>query len=419
MLTHGTECNFLTLWPAELHACSTSVISSDATLVHHAACCRRRRSHSQFELTMWCAAPATTGLLMLAASAATVVTPSDTQLQPIDPADRAALLRLREANAGQACPRLLSWGAEAAVDGCEWAGVTCLDGRVTVIDLRYCSIAVLPPESLVLDKLEVLELRGNMITVVPSTVSHLVSLQRIMVEMNQLTELPPQLCKLPKLGFLYIAYNKLTALPDCIGQMPVVDLWLRGNNVPVLPDSFCDITTGVAGHLDGSGLTRLPDCIGKVKFNGLFLQNNKLTSLPSSMAQIFTWPGVHALELANNKLTSLPDWVANATNITELNLEHNALTEIPSALPPHLTTLRLAGNPILTTDAQLNPTVTLMQTLSEQTMLTTLSVGFSPAGLSHPGFLVESMPGMQAGIARCPGTLDRRVQARCPFVIQT
>jgi hypothetical protein len=46
--------------------------------------------------------------------------------------------------------------------------------------------------------------------------------------------------------------------------MPVVDLWLRGNNVPVLPDSFCDITTGVAGHLDGSGLTRLPDCIGKV-----------------------------------------------------------------------------------------------------------------------------------------------------------
>jgi Leucine-rich repeat (LRR) protein len=137
------------------------------------------------------------------------------------------------------------------------------------------------------------------------------------------------------------------------------------------------------------------------------------------MAQIFTWPGVHALELANNKLTSLPDWVANATNITEINLEHNALTEIPSALPPHLTTLRLAGNPFLTTDAQLNPTVTLMQTLSEQTALTTLSVGFSPAGLPHPGFLVEAMPGMQAGIARCPGTLDRRVQAHCPFVIQT
>ena len=92
---------------------------------------------------------------------------------------------------------------------------------------------------------------------------------------------------------------------------------------------------------------------------------------------------------------------------------------LPSALPPHLTTLRLAGNPILTTDSQLNPTVTLMQTLSEQTALTTLSVGFSPAGLPHHGLLVESMPGMQTGIARCPGTLDRRVQARCPFVIQT
>ena len=362
---------------------------------------------------MWCGALATTSCLLLASTAIGYRSP------PIDPADRAALLRLREANAGQACGRLLSWGAEAEVDGCEWAGVTCSDGRVTVIDLRYCSIAVLPPESLVLDKLEVLELRGNGITVLPSTVSHLVSLQRIMIEMNQLTELPPQLCALPKLGFLYIAYNKLSSLPDCIGQMPVVDLWLRGNNVPTLPDSFCDIKTSLAGHLDDSGLTRLPDCIGKVKFNGLYLQNNYLTDLPSSMAQIFTWPGVHALELANNQLTSLPGWVANATNITELNLEYNALTEIPSQLPPHLTTLRLAGNPILTTDGQLNPTVTLMQTLSKQTALATLSIGFSPAGLHHPGFLVESMPGMQTGIARCPATLDRKVQAHCPFVIQT
>jgi hypothetical protein len=365
-------------------------------------------------MTQWRGTLAASSLLLLL-SVASAGAPT-----PADPADRAALLRLREANAVTACNDLLGWASDPEIDACQWSGVTCsAAGRVTVVDLRYCGITILPPESLVLDKLEVLELRGNAITSLPSTVSHLVSLQRIMIEMNQLSQLPPQLCALPKLGFLYIAYNKLTSLPDCIGHMPIVDLWLRGNNVPILPDSFCNITTGLAGHLDDSGLTRLPDCIGNVRFNGLFLQNNHLTDLPSSMAQIFTRPGVHALEVANNKLTSLPAWVALATNITELNLEHNALTEIPSPLPPHLTTLRLAGNPIMALDAQISLRATLLQTLAEQGTLTTLSVGFSPANVTYGAYLLQKMPGRETGVPRCPSTLDRAVPAPCPFVIQT
>ena len=100
-------------------------------------------------------------------------------------ADRTALLRLRDANQATACPALLCWGtASAPVAACDWPGVTCSPAvapgggadalrRVTVIDLRYCGLEVLPSESLQqFDKLEVLEVRGNAIAMLPVSNKH-------------------------------------------------------------------------------------------------------------------------------------------------------------------------------------------------------------------------------------------------------
>jgi hypothetical protein len=301
---------------------------------------------------------------------------------------------------------------------------------VIVVDLRYCGLTVLELGAVdgrpALDQLKVLELRGNAIAVLPTTIRGLTSLERIMIEMNRVKALPDEICTLSKLAFLYIAYNELTALPECIGELPIVDLWLRGNNVSELPQSFCEIKTGIAGHLDASGLTKLPDCIGRVRFNDLFLQGNELTELPESMAAIFSRrPG--PLEVAHNRLTALPSWLASTPNITAINAEGNKITRLPTALPKNLRSLRLGGNPLLfgvshIGDHGIKALIQTLGTLHNQTLLNTFSIAFASSVVDgrDTRYLVESMPGMSKGIARCPSSLDPNANmVSCPFTIQT
>ena len=341
----------------------------------------------------------------------------------MDAADLRALERLKGANP-HACAKLRSWGA-AGVDPCAWPGVTCTaaDGdaarRVQVVDLRYCGLTSLPADALVMDKLEVLEVRGNAIAALPPTVGHLTSLQRIMIEFNELTELPKEIC-MPQLQRLYIAYNKLTALPECIGEITALnDIWLRGNSIATIPDSFCKLRQHISGYMMMAGIQHLPDCIGDVPFSFLYLYGNELSELPDSMQQIYAAHDGFELSLADNKLTALPAWVATTPQIGSINVEGNRLTSLPTALPPHLTSLRLGGNPIVNvTNAAL---VSLLQAAPD---LDTFSLRYAPPGLTHnpswmdpESYVVKTMP-TAGGIASCPSSLDPHADASCPFIIR-
>ena len=341
----------------------------------------------------------------------------------MDAADLRALERLKGANP-HACAKLRSWGA-AGVDPCAWPGVTCTaaDGdaarRVQVVDLRYCGLTSLPADALVMDKLEVLEVRGNAIATLPPTVGHLTSLQRIMIEFNELTELPKEIC-MPQLQRLYIAYNKLTSLPDCIGEITALnDIWLRGNSIATIPDSFCKLRQHISGYMMMAGIQHLPDCIGDVPFSVLYLYGNELSELPDSMQQIYAAHDGFELSLADNQLTALPAWVATTPQIWSINVEGNRLTSLPTALPPHLTSLRLGGNPIVNvSNAAL---VSLLQAAPD---LDTFSLRYAPPGLTHnPGwmdpnsYVVKTMP-TAGGIATCPSSLDPHADASCPFIIR-
>ena len=313
---------------------------------------------------------------------------------------------------------------------------------------------------------------GWLLSSLQPAVGKLVSLQRIMIEMNRLTVLPPELCTLPLLERLYIAYNKLTHLPDCISQLPINDLWLRGNNIATLPDTICQLTRPLSGYLMESGLTHLPACIGRVPFTDLFLRcgqtfmalyhrpflplmsgcshdtprcramlllfllcsGNALSELPDSMADIWSRrPG--PFELAHNRLTRLPDWVAHATNITSINVEGNEIARIPTAaeLPPNLTALRLGGNPMFVAlpagQDVIGPgdhgtavagdggrgLATLVHTLASQPYLKAVSVGFGTNATTFKGvsymMVVQSIPGISEGAPRCPSSLNPNMKA--------
>ena len=109
--------------------------------------------------------------------------------------------------------------------------------------------------------------------------------------------------QLKKLTNLYIAFNKLTSLPSCIGDLgPTLgDIWLRGNSIATLPDSFCDLAQMGSAYIMDAGIEQLPECFGRLG-NGrgyvhLELEGNKLSALPDSMAQMFSEGRVNALNL--------------------------------------------------------------------------------------------------------------------------
>ena len=140
------------------------------------------------------------------------------------------------------------------------------------------------------------------VATLPPTVGHLTSLQRIMIEFNELTELPKEIC-MPQLQRLYIAYNKLTSLPDCIGEITALnDIWLRGNSIATIPDSFCKLRQHISGYMMMAGIQHLPDCIGDVPFSFLYLYGNELSELPDSMQQIYAAHDGFELSLADNQL---------------------------------------------------------------------------------------------------------------------
>ena len=200
---------------------------------------------------------------------------------------------------------------------------------------------------------------------------------------------------MPQLQRLYIAYNKLTSLPDCIGEITALnDIWLRGNSIATIPDSFCKLRQHISGYMMMAGIQHLPDCIGDVPFSFLYLYGNELSELPDSMQQIYAAHDGFELSLADNQLTALPAWVATTPQIGSINVEGNRLTSLPTALPPHLTSLRLGGNPIVNvTNAAL---VSLLQAAPD---LDTFSLRYAPPGLTHnPGwmdpnsYVVKTMP---------------------------
>jgi Leucine-rich repeat (LRR) protein len=74
----------------------------------------------------------------------------------------------------------------------------------------------------------------------------------------------------------------------------------------------------------------------------LTLSNNHFSgTLPEGLAQN---PIPRILSVGNNDLTSLPDNWSNATRLDEIDISFNELTNLPSILPPAITTFRAGYN---------------------------------------------------------------------------
>ncbi|KAH0789655.1 protein phosphatase 2C [Histomonas meleagridis] len=223
-------------------------------------------------------------------------------------------------------------------------------------------------------KLRKCYLHNNLLTVPPHfTVSEEISLSRnhltsiddfqfldtitfIDISQNQIETLPEDIFLLPNLKYLIISANKIQKLPNTFSQSnlnkfdmsynPILDFSIEmPKSITHLYCSFCK-------------LTQLPKNISEcTELTELVIMGNNITNIPlipnltklyASDNKLTTFPmlseSIKIIDLAMNEINQIPDEL-NYQSLIDLDLSHNKLESFPSNINcPELKSLRLSDN---------------------------------------------------------------------------
>ncbi|MDO9300285.1 MAG: COR domain-containing protein [Anaerolineales bacterium] len=182
-----------------------------------------------------------------------------------------------------------------------------------------------------------LYLSGMKLTELPESIGQLTQLKKLDLswdykdekQKNQLTTLPDSLGQLTQLTELDLSHNQLTTLPESLSQLTrLTELAIIGNQIQEIPKSFVNLLSlsRIYFGTDGGG-------------------GNPLSSFPSVIRD---WKTVKFIGAKNCNINNLPNWIGELTQLTNLYLNGNKLTDLPPSLAQleHLTELKLDGNPL-------------------------------------------------------------------------
>lgn len=223
---------------------------------------------------------------------------------------------------------------------------------LTALDLSHNRLARLPTEFCKLPKLAILYLNNNSLRSLPQCFAELnqlrwlslsnndledlpkqiglVNLTGLVLSRNRLTEIPPDIGQQANLRQLYIAHNNLTRLPSEIGELRNLShLDLTGNELSSLSPEIGKLTGLKELLLSDNRLTELPREIGQLQnLEVLIIRDNALKELPEEIGWLRK---LRKLDLSGNVIRELPD-LGRLTDLAELNLNDNHLTELPKEI---------------------------------------------------------------------------------------
>jgi protein-tyrosine phosphatase len=188
-----------------------------------------------------------------------------------------------------------------------------LYGR-TSLDLHGLDLAECPEAVFSLTDLESLLLRHNKLQCTPESLTISISPKLAQLSMltvldlgyNELSVVPPQIFELRRLESLILNNNQLVTLDSRIGLLAgsLKTLHLGMNKLTSLPEEIGLLTSLNSLIAPNNELTRLPSSISKlVSLDDIFLRHNALTEFP---VELFGLQRLSIISAEDNRIVSVP-----------------------------------------------------------------------------------------------------------------
>jgi len=267
--------------------------------------------------------------------------------------ERNALIKLYNSTDGANWKNNAGWLGAAGTE-CDWYGITCSSGSVSIIRLNTNFLSgSIPSELINLTNLTYLNVFDNSLSGnIPSELGSLKNLTYLSLNNNSLSgSIPPELGNLTKLRILNLDDNFLTgSIPTELGNLKGLTVLALNNNSlsGSIPTSLGNLTNLINIYLYINSLSGgIPPELGNLtNLTYLMLNRNFFSgSIPSELGDL---DKLLRLSLDDNSLSgNIPPELGNLTQLKYLNLNNNALTgSIPSELNnlKNLQSLRLDRN---------------------------------------------------------------------------
>ncbi|KAG0447172.1 hypothetical protein HPP92_028484 [Vanilla planifolia] len=280
-----------------------------------------------------------------------------------------ALIADAETNAGDAAAmralsrslgadRTLGWSPNS--DPCDWRHVTCVDGRVTAIQIGNQSIVgTLPPELPNLTALTRLELQSNGIFGELPSLAGLSSLQTLFLHDNDFDFIPSGFFSgLTSLTTVYLDNNPFQSweIPESLRDAGgLVNFSANSANVTgSVPNFFATAfpSLNLLALAFNSLTGQIPASFAGTGIRSLWLNNQMGSSLSGGIAVVQNMTGLEELWLHSNSFNGpLPDF-SGLTKLRDLQLRDNQFT---GPVPSSLTSLKSLAKLTLTNNLLQGP----------------------------------------------------------------
>ncbi len=205
--------------------------------------------------------------------------------------------------------------------------------KLQTINAAQNLLEELPDEIFNSPDLKTLYLGNNQLSSLPSTLTKLKKLNHLDANTNHIKELPKNIGECSRLQYLQLNNNELKSLPNSIGKLKsLTNLNLSNNPLAQLPETIGDCDSLSYLMIGNCALISLPNALGKLpQLKHLNVHNDAPLSVNRQQAQL----GIEAKYTIKNynQVRSLPASLVNCSQLSILDLSGNTSLEEKTLWP--------------------------------------------------------------------------------------